>query len=246
MPKGKSTILDKVKALMASSRQKDSQAEATAALKMARHLMGKHGITPAQVAMAEIKEESRQVGRHQKVPYDLNSIARTICTLFQVDMVWGGDVVRRPSGTWTRETTAIFVGHDTNVEIAGYVFDVLLNKYKSARKKYRASLKNSGMTNSQINTAVRNYASGWCYGIRQAVQEVAPPKIEVEVPSEKGLIKVDPLAEYLHQKYDLRTRRSPRSMSGNGASDGIAAGKKVKINRGMAGGRNSGFLNSGK
>lgn len=172
-------ILSKIKKCLALA-SSDNPNEAATALRQAHALMAAHGVTAAQLTMADIGEseaKSRTMARSKPAQWEM-LLASTVGRAFGCQLMlhrqpsWKGVRLDRNNGTY------IFVGLKAQAEIASYTFDVLGRKCKKARATW-ISEKLSGISQTRKSALGDEFAMGWAGRIAHLVQDFAQPE-EVE------------------------------------------------------------------
>lgn len=190
-------ILGKIKKCLALS-SSDNANEAATALRQAHALMAAHGVSAAQITMAEIGEasaKSRTMSRSKPALWE-GALASVVGKAFGCQLM----IIRTPLRSGKRvalnDGSYIFVGLAAQAQVASYTFDVLGRKCKAARAAWIAE-KLPGM--SQIPGGKRTatslgdeFAIGWVRQVTRLVQEFANP---------------EPIEQAITAYIDDRTRR---------------------------------------
>lgn len=144
-------------------------------------------------------------------------------------------IVSNTSRTWIH----IF-GYEHNVDIAIFMAEQLISKFRElARKDFREY---KGAT--KRNTYIR----GWLQGAAQAIQERLSSKLaqakQADVQVNALVVKSETaITEYKHKKYPKLGVMKNRSLSGtDGRAQGYETGKKLAINKGVSGSMKSSKL----
>lgn len=158
--------------------------EAAAALAKAAILMEAHGLSEADLAMAEIEEATARSTRTMRPPlWELHlnaAVNRALGTVSFIDAV--GD--------------RTFVGHGPTAAIATYAYAMLFRQLKTARAEYTATrLKRVKLGRKRLRADI--FAQGWANAVHNKVRELAPkraddPAIEQYIVAQHpGLVPVD-------------------------------------------------------
>jgi len=174
-------ILGKIKKCLALA-SSDNPNEAATALRQANALMAAHGVTAAQITMADIGEseaKSRTMARSKPAQWEM-FLASVVGKAFGCQLM----LKRLPTNKGVRENwndgAYIFVGIKAQTQIAAYTFDVLTRKCKKARSAWISSkLEGISQTRGGKRTATAlgdEFALGWVGNISRLVQDFAQPE----------------------------------------------------------------------
>ena len=100
-------IIEKIKKLLRLEMSSEPH-EAALAMRRARELMDKHGVTQAEIAMSNIREQMTSAGNYNRPPMYVALLAKTVTSLLQCDFYWSTE----PTWTWSRiqyRTSPVFV-----------------------------------------------------------------------------------------------------------------------------------------
>ncbi|MGR4892279.1 DUF2786 domain-containing protein [Sphingopyxis sp. LARHCG72] len=209
-------IIDKIRKLLALGKG-STEHEAASALAKARALMDEHGITDAQLAMAEIEEATARGSRAARPPKWETLLARSVEHAL--------DVYSFIDGTGKRT----FIGRGPSAEIAAYAFAVLFRTLKAQRQAYLAGpLKRVKLARKRLRADV--FCEGWAFAVRRKIAELVPER------------PADPLRDqYLAEHYpelSSVTARSAKLSATKVIGDfwaGHDAGREVDLHSGVAG-----------
>jgi hypothetical protein len=204
--------------------------EAAAALRQARALMDKHGITTAQADLSDIEEaKTKATGKQTVAKWEAalaHATARTLgCRVMFEHGAWRGVSV---SGADVFSAGfLVFVGSGAAPGIASYAFEVLRRQLRKARAKYRAE---TGLTSAKHMDL---FCDGWVFAVLEKIKALQPP--------EGALERVDEAIALRHPNAgDVQTR--DRSGLGDGKLDpasehalrsGVLAGKEAQLHGGL-------------
>lgn len=175
-----SKILSKIKKCMALARS-DNPHEAAAALRQAKALMDKHGISASHITMSEIGESkmaSTTMARDKPASWEMH-LAGMVGKAFGCKMLVFRSFYENRRGH-INEGEYVFVGLKMQVEIASYTANVLIRKCKKARSNFisektaTASVTGGGrkINKTRLGDA---FAEGWVGAISKLVTEFAHP-----------------------------------------------------------------------
>jgi hypothetical protein len=210
-------ILTKLRKIMALADSPNAN-EAAAALRKAQELMTAYNITESDVAMADVEENARPLGRYVPTGYQadlINLIGKIFSCEYYIDTVFAKGKVRRQIK---------FVSLGPSSEVAAYCYTVLYRKLTVARSDYYRRHRKSVKRSTRIRKADL-YAQGWVHGCRGAAAALIP-KVETTHPV---------VAAYLETKglitQPSRTAASKRKSDNHALWNGMVDGKKVSINQ---------------
>lgn len=218
----KKTAISKIRKCLALSKSANEN-EAATALKQAKALMNKFGVTDMDVMAAEIKEASAKTTAKQRPPQWESRLGVAIGKAFGCEVLFFGSRYR--SGRWA------FIGDEISSEIAQYAFSVLLRQLKRQRKLF---IEEQCQYLSKSNKTRRAdlFCDGWVRTVYNMAKQLAPER------------KSEALTIYMEQKYkDLpvmakRDRNEGRDLSERDIAAywaGKAAGETAQLNRAMSG-----------
>lgn len=224
-------VLQKIKKLLALSKSSNIN-EAAVALRKARELMDANGVTASDLNLSDINETRSYPFPARKIPEYVNNLVLIICKLFQCDAYFSTEsyFYRNSASNNRFETYPVFVGFETSQKLASYTYENLVRKLISARKAYTPENARKLSRGEMIN-AKDSFAEGWTLSVHKKIEHLLPPPIEIEVPSETGLILINPLSVYVKEKTTgkVETRESNSDISNYLA--GVTAGSKIDIRK---------------
>ena len=129
-------------------------------------------------------------------------------------------------------TKIYFIGTETNVQVAKYIHDFLIIKFKDLFKEYK--------NNSENRVSRKSYYYGLMQGLRSQLENT-----QKDVEAERGLVLVkDPELERAVKKEFPNIRHTSRRLNiqdRKSMSAGIEHGQNIKLSKGLKGdGYNSG------
>ena len=200
----------------------DNPHEAATALRQAQALMREHGITRADITLADVTADRRPSAGGRAPP-------RYLAALFNLcGAVLGAHPIYTPVrrvGRWHAGVT--FVGVGGRVEIAGYAYEVLERQLRAARARFRQQHRRLKRA-SRIRRADA-YCAGWVEGVRLHVTALAIP------PEERALIRQYCRA-VLPEARTVESHQRPMHASDSDAiRAGIIDGRRARLHHGVQG-----------
>lgn len=157
-------ILRKIQKCLALSKS-DNAGEAGVAIRQARALMDKYGITAEEAAVSEIIEKMSWRSRSPAVWY--NDLIQIVINVFNVDCVYTNGF-------------PVFVGTPGNAQIAVYVYESLLRQVVRDRRRFLHSLKADMFKirrSKTEKTALADfYCENWIKAVYYTVCDLYKPK----------------------------------------------------------------------
>lgn len=153
------TIIEKIKKILALSKNNPSEEEAKAAALTAQKLLAKYHLSMAEVeelnteTLDEITECSVTVGGGRKWKYTL---AHIIADNFRCRHFYYG------------KGTVVFYGHSTDATVASETFKYL---FKFGHRKADAFVHKVFKDTGSVTGVYNSYVSGFCKGLREALAE---------------------------------------------------------------------------
>lgn len=174
-------ILAKIKKCLALAAS-DNPNEAATALRQAKAMMEKHGVSANQITMSEIGEsttKSHTMSRDKPAAWEVH-LASMVGKAFGCKMMVGRSLYRAGYGH-ANEGSYIYVGLKHQAEIAAYTASVLIRKCKKARANFISeNLKGmsfQGRGQKKWTTKMADsFAEGWVLSISRLVTEFANPE----------------------------------------------------------------------
>ena len=208
-------VLNKIRKCLALARS-GNEHEAAAALAKARDLMAAHGVTDAQLSMADIEEASARASGNVRPPRWESILASTVCRALGVVQ-------------YLNEGNRTFVGRGASAEIATYAFSFLFRRVKAVRAEYiRTRLRRCRPGRKRARADV--FCEAWAVGVYSKVARLSP------LPPDETL------RQYLHEQHPTLVCVESRAgdAKGRGADDdfwrGVMAGRAVDLNAGVGAG----------
>lgn len=209
-------ILKKIKKCLALAKSSNAN-EAATALRQAQILMREYNITSDDVELSDVCEKTFNAGNANTPPKWHSMLVSTISSAFGVRPIfktrgWNGSDV-------------VFIGLDSQPEVAGYAYQVL---YRQVKKDRSAHVKLQ--TRCKPATKTRRgdlFAEGWVFAVRKLVNDFSVP------PEHDALI-----VKYFEKNHPKLNTFKPRSHEAKGNDDrsidaGYRAGKSAYLNKGM-------------
>lgn len=219
----KTKILEKIRKCMALSASSNEN-EAAAALRQARALMDKHGLSDADVLAAEAGEEATKAGAISRPANWEAALAA------RVSAVFGCKVVFRQGG-WSRPSAWVFIGTGANYDVAKYCFEVLFRQVKKARADHiKTALKRCKATTKTRRADL--FCEGWVRTAVGRLDEMALGEREQQAMNAFVEQRYPALADL--KATDRNARR--KTLSDRDYSDyaaGRLSGRSAELNRGV-------------
>lgn len=181
-------ILAKIKKCLALASSSNPN-EAATALRQARSLMDKHGVTSETIVMADIGESSvpsRTMARDKPARWEVG-LAAMVGDAFGCKMMVARTLAQR-GRVHINDGSYVFVGLKQQAEVAAYTASVLIRRCKSARQKWIADQFKGLSTNGvpglkrRITRMGDAFAEGWVHSIAKLVTDFAnPPEIDAAI-----------------------------------------------------------------
>lgn len=181
-------ILAKIKKCLALASSSNPN-EAATAMRQARSLMDKHGVTSETIVMEDIGEtsvQSRTMARDKPARWEA-SLAAMVGNAFGCKMMVARTVFQQGRGH-INDGSYVFVGLKQQAEIAAYTAGVLIRRCKSARQKWIADQFKGLSTNGvpglkrKITRMGDAFAEGWVQSIVKLVTDFAnPPEVDAAI-----------------------------------------------------------------
>lgn len=155
-------LLAKIRKCLALSASSNEN-EAAAALAKARELMAEHGVSDADLAMAEIEEATARGNRAFNPPAWENVLAHVVCEALGVRCIIETNL------DWK------FIGRGPSADIASYAFAALHRRLKRARADYiAANLKRCRPGRKRARADM--FCEGWALALSHKVAALAPQR----------------------------------------------------------------------
>lgn len=176
--------MSKIKKCLALANS-DNPHEAAAAMRQAKALMDKHGVSASHITMSEIGEaatKSATMSRDKPAAWEMY-LAGMVGKAFGCKMMVSHERYKNRAGH-INKGEYIFVGLKQQAEVASYTASVLIRKCKKARADFVAELLAGyyslrGGIKKRATRAGDSFAEGWVIQIAKLVADFAnPPEIE--------------------------------------------------------------------
>lgn len=208
--------------------------EAAAALRQAKSLMDKHGLTEDDVSLQDIRQLLTGASGSTSVAQWESILIHCVRTNFNVEIMFragdGGKVVsyrnahgRQRVRLSRKRGHLVFIGPENRVQVAVYAYEALRRQLSRARKRHHTD---TGLSGHALNT----FALGWVVGVRDQMAALAAPfALDPQVAT-----YVD---RYFNHREPARERGAlPRSQRELGAyHDGLTAARDAVLNPGVEG-----------
>lgn len=225
--------LDKIRKCLALAKSSNPH-EAATAMRQAQALMREHGVSDLDLSLADVSE-ARASARSPVLTAWESRLATLVGEAFGCDHFTSVSHVLAHRRVCKRREW-IFVGTGTSAEVASYAYEVLARQCTAART---AHIKAQPKACKPITKTARGdqFALGWVYGVQALIQRFA------------GTERAQALIEmYVSRNYpDMQSARPIDRAVGRNVKDadihqGIAAGRKARLNRAVDGAPEQGLL----
>lgn len=219
------SILRKIKRCLALARSSNPN-EAATALRQAKALMARHGVTREDVAASDVGSHVSWAGAGKTPPVHIAMLANMVADAFGVEIVYS------PMFDGERWAGRVeFYGVASAPEIAGYAFEVLGRQLKRDRSTYLAGL------NKRLKraTKVRRgdlYAQGWVHAVRG---QVVPHERTEQEKQAIAAYKARRWQEPLESVSARDTATKARANDYDALAQGVADGGRVSFHQGVGG-----------
>lgn len=215
--------LSKIKKCMALGKSANPH-EAAAAVRQAQKLMEQHGISEADVALADVSEVNCRAA--MACPRWEARLANLVADAFGCDVMWlvrGRLIGRRLA----RETSVSFVGVGAAAQVAGYAWAVLDRQCAGQRL---AHIREQPKNCKPITRTARGdaFADGWVTGVHNKLRSFAGEKHQALL--EQFMEKHHPNA----QSTTTKSRAVGRNVKDDSAVSGFLAGQRAQLDRGVS------------
>ncbi len=221
----KKAVAAKVAALMAKTQDSanTTEAEAAAALKMARALMDKYELDQSDVDRANDPIDFEEITKyHAKRPSNwIAGILNLVGDIFECI-------------PFINEGRVGYIGTEARRKVAAYTVDALIVKGKKARREYLKHCSYISQRNRQF--MADSFSAGWTVGVREKAAYLVPNP----TPNGKGLVPVKEAEIWLNQNFsDLTTTtgRGAKNVNPAAYSQGENAGRTVNLHKATNEGR---------
>lgn len=221
---------EKIKKCLRLSKSSNEH-EAAAALRQARALMDKYGITDEELALADIEEAKAPLNTKGNPPAWTTALVNVIIRFFHCDAVFEIGFDLGPG--WAKKSKVTFYGLEPQASIAGYAFDVLYRQLYQERQRYLANL-SKRIKRANRTARADAFAEGWVGAVWNKVAAFAGEM------SEQTRHEITAYIENKHQALTTTTPRSAADRRGvrgldEAHDDGFRKGRDVNLNHGVGG-----------
>lgn len=188
--------------------ESDNAGEAAAAIRQARKLMEKYGVSMEDVQMSDIVEKvAGKVKTHAKWYAYLMSLIHQV---FGVRVVSRGDDIT-------------FIGSIGKVRVAIYVYSLILRQIMHDRKKYLEAFTYTTLTRKKKINMGDLYCEAWLYAVEQRVRDLFVEEDEALKAHMKKYGELVPVQLLNREDEDEGNDTFSRHAVACGASDGLNA-----------------------
>jgi len=224
----KDKMLDKIKKCLALGKSSNEH-EAAAALRQAKALMEKHGVSDLDMAAAEASERRARAGATRTPANWETALASRISDAFGCRILFSYNP-RKDCGEW------VFIGTGAAPEIADYAFRVLFRQAKNARAQHIKGLLKRCKAASKVRRADL-FCESWVHAVASTISKFSGGD------DNSGAIDAYTSKRYPALKsLNSRDRNGDRSLRNHDYNDltaGAAAGRSAKLHRGVDGSRST-------
>ncbi|TAA42919.1 DUF2786 domain-containing protein [Pseudoxanthomonas winnipegensis] len=198
--------------------------EAATALRQARALMDKYGLTEDDALAAEIHDLDAKTGfRGGDLPKSLLWLANMVASGYRCSVV----VVRERH--WQGGKTALrFFGAGADAQIAVYAFTVLRRQLDTDRRRHIARVRKAA--NRQVRG--EEFAQGWVHAVARLFPADALPEGRAKALDAAISTRLGPVEAAEGRKLAKSGQRDPGDKSA-----GYWAGKRAELNQGLSEGQ---------
>lgn len=226
--------LAKIKKCLALAKSSNPH-EAAAAMRQAQILMSQHNISETDLSLADVGESAVSARLNAATPWETH-LVQMIAEAFGCSYLSQSIRYLTASHAVARKREYIFIGVGSAPEVAGYAFNVLARQCAKDRLEH---IRRQPKSCKPITKTARGdeFALGWVAGVRRLVQMFSG--------SERSQHLID---QYIATKYpdletrDVKDRAKGRNVSLNDRYEGMAAGRKAKLDRGVGNTRQQDLL----
>lgn len=216
--------LEKIKKCMALSKSANEH-EASAAVRQAQALMRQHGISDAEIELADVGETRT---RARSADHNRWEVSLAACVAGAFGCEWFSiSSVQLVGRGLARKRDVCFVGMNPSHQVAAYAYDVLQRQLVRARAAHIAAQPRNCKATTKTARGDR-FATGWVYAVSDLVERFAG--------SERERLLIE---QYISTKHPgLESVKSKDKSVGRNVRDldleaGFAAGKHAELKRGL-------------
>jgi hypothetical protein len=221
------TALNKIKKCLALANSSNPH-EAAAAMRQAQALMRQHGLTEADVTLADVAEQSIKAPSNTISQWQA-TLARSVAEAFGCEVYYCRHA-KLGLHRVHRTTDVVFVGIGASSEVAGYAFDVLL---RQAIRDRQAHIQAQPRKLKQRTKTARGdaFAIAWVLAVRSQLDKFAGN------PDHAQLL-VSYMAKTLGDigKFKPAARHLNRHVRDDSYAHGAKAGQQARLDRAINGG----------
>jgi protein-tyrosine-phosphatase len=203
--------------------------EAASAMRQAQKLMQEHGVSETDVSLADVSEKGTKAPSNTVSVWQ-SKLARSVAEAFGCELYYCRHV-KLVFNRAQRSTDVVFIGVGAAAEVASYAFDVLLRQAIRDRATHIAA--QSKKLKQRTKTARGDaFALAWVVAVQEQLDKF------VGNPASADLV-----VTYMQQNHaDLgqftpAARHLNRHVHDDSYTSGHSAGKKARLERGVAGGQ---------
>lgn len=214
------SVMDKIRKCLALS-ESSNEHEAAAAMRQARALMAKHGLSADDMDIFKIKEETLTV-KYSSPPRWFMMLGTVVAQAFSCTLFY-------------RYQRFTFVGQNAAAEVAGYSFDVLHRQLARSKKEFieQKSIRfAAAATKRKMGQA---FCEGWIIGVGSVVEEFAARLTDQQQQAHVSFMEALTKRDVVDGKVK-KSAISNDEASRWAANQGIELGEQVQLREGVAAG----------
>lgn len=219
------SLIEKVQKLL-NLAQSSNEHESRLAAERAAELMIKHNISQQMVGeLSDEEYESRDVFQGKVLPFEAHWAMMTVREHFFVEPIYLTAMKKR----WMhkddhRPAKVYFVGTQTNVEVATYVFNFLRRKFKELWKDYQERT-------FSPNSSKGSYYAGLVVGLDE---QLSLRRQTIEQDKAMVLVR-DPKLDVMTKKFHGKTKEGSTNYDTDydAMHEGRRDGREIKIQKGI-------------
>lgn len=200
--------------------------EAAAAMRQAQKLMELHGITEAEVALADVSEVRCRVSMQSGPRWEAR-LANLVGEAFNCDVIWSIErklIGYRPG----RRTMVVFIGVGAAPEIASYAWSVLDRQCAGQRL---AHIRQQPKSCKPITRTARGdaFADGWVSGVQDKLLAFAGEKHQALIDQYREVHFPNVVSKA------AKSRAVGRNVKADSLVAGFEAGSNARLDHGISG-----------
>lgn len=219
--------LGKIKKCLALAKSSNPH-EAAAAMRQAQKLMATFGLSETDASLVDVCEAATKSASNAVVPWEV-FLSNMVAEVFGCEKYSSTCRHLTATGGLTKRREYVFVGIGAAPQVASYAYSVLSGQ---CAKDRLAHIRKQPKNCKPVTKTARGdeFAFGWVCGVRDLVESFAGNERNAQL-----------IEQYMQQHHpDMQTvkakdRAKGRNVSHNDLSQGIVAGGKAQLHRGVSG-----------